>query len=398
MPGVQALLTFVVLVIALSLRGARLPSRGELVEKRLPFAPRPRRLAAPALALAAAGAVLLIVLPFSYRQALMVSMVGMVVCLSLVVITGFVGQVSLAQVTLAGVAGFAVSHMTAKAGIGFPWGPLVGTAAAVVIGLVVGVSALRVRGVTLAVVTLAGVVAIERFGFANRRWGAGSTGSPVEQPELFGLRIGSNAGFRGLDGKVPSPVLGFVFLAVVVALCLLVASLRRSVLGQQMLSVRANERAAAAAGINVTNVKITAYAISSFIAGTAGWMYAYNFGSVSAARFGILIALGFVAFAYIGGITMVSGAVVGGLVATEGLIPYTIEEALNISGNWTLLVGGVILIVTLIQNPEGIAGTTYRKRTAARRAKALAAAEANARVGTRDGDGFAAEPQLVGES
>ena len=153
-------------------------------------APRPRRLAVPALALAVVGAVLLIVLPFSYRQALMVSMAGMVVCLSLVVITGFVGQVSLAQVTLAGVAGFAVSHMAAKAGIGFPWGPLVGSAAAVVIGLVVGLSALRVRGVSLAVVTLAGVVAIEQFGFANRRWGAGSTGSPVEQPELFGVRLG----------------------------------------------------------------------------------------------------------------------------------------------------------------------------------------------------------------
>ena len=50
-------------------------------------------------------------------------------------------------------------------------------------------------------------------------------------------------------------------------------------------------------------------------------MYAYNFGSVSAARFGFLIALGFVAFAYIGGITMVSGAIIGGLVATEGLVP-----------------------------------------------------------------------------
>ncbi len=398
MPGVQAVLTFVVLVIALSVRGGRLPSRGELVEKRLPFAPRPRRMAVPALALAVVGAVLLIVLPFSYRQALMVSMVGMVVCLSLVVITGFVGQVSLAQVTLAGVAGFAVSQLTSKAGIGFPWGPLIGSAAAVVIGLVVGVSALRVRGVSLAVVTLAGVVAIEQFGFANRRWGAGSTGSPVEQPELFGIRLGSNAGFRGLDGKVPSPVLGFVFLGVVVALCLLVASLRRSVFGQQMLSVRANERAAAATGINVTAVKITAYAISSFIAGTAGWMYAYNFGSVSAARFGILIALGFVAFAYIGGITMVSGAVIGGLVATEGLIPYTIEEAFNISGNWTLLVGGVILIVTLIQNPEGIAGTTYRKRAASRRAKAAAAAGAEVGVGERDGDTLPAEPQLVGES
>jgi branched-chain amino acid transport system permease protein len=128
-------------------------------------------------------------------------------------------------------------------------------------------------------------------------------------------------------------------------------------------------------------------------------MYAYNFGSVSAARFGILIALGFVAFAYIGGITMVSGAVVGGLVATEGLIPYTIEEAFNISGNWTLLVGGLILIVTLIQNPDGIAGTTHRKRMAAKRAKAAAAARSDAGSGELDGGGgVTAEPQLVGES
>ena len=190
----------------------------------------------------------------------------------------------------------------------------------------------------------------------------------------------ANASFRGLDGKLPSPMLGFVYLLAVIALCLLVGNLRRSVLGQQMLAVRANERAAAAAGVNVARVKITAYAISSFIAGTAGWMYAYNFGSVSAARFGILIALGFVAFAYIGGITMVSGAVIGGLVATEGLVPHFFQEILGISGNWTLLVGGLILIVTLIQNPEGVAGTTYRKRHAAKRATIAASAK-------RGGDG-----------
>jgi branched-chain amino acid transport system permease protein len=372
LPGVQALLTFALLVLALSLRGARLPTRGELVEKRLPVAPRPQRLAGPAVVLAIVGVVLLVVLPFGYRQALMLSLVGVVVCLSLVVITGFVGQVSLAQVTLAGVSGFVVSHMFVKADIGFPWGPLAGSVAGVVVGLIVGVSALRVRGASLAVVTLAGVIAIEQFGFANSRWGAGPSGSPVGQPELFGVGIGGNASFRGLDGKLPSPVLGFVYLAAVIALCLLVANLRRAVLGQQMLAVRANERAAAAAGINVARVKITAYAISSFIAGTAGWMYAYNFGSVSAARFGILIALGFVAFAYIGGITMVSGAVIGGLVATEGLVPHFFQEILGISGNWTLLVGGLILIVTLIQNPEGVAGTTYRKRQAAKRAAAAA--------------------------
>jgi branched-chain amino acid transport system permease protein len=361
LPGVQALLIFLIIVAALWVRGANLPTRGELVEKRLPAAPRPRRLAAPAALLTTVGAVLLIVLPFGYRQALTLSLIGVVVCLSLVVITGFVGQVSLAQVTLAGVCGFTVSHLIVDAGVGFPWGPIIGSLAAVVVGTTVGASALRVRGVSLAVVTIAGVVAIEQFGFANERWGAGSGGSPVRQPELFGLDIGSNAGFRGLDGKLPSPVLGFVFLVAAVGLCLLVANVRRSTLGQQMLAVRSNERAAAAAGISVTRVKFIAYAISSFIAGTAGWMYAYNFGSVSAARFGFLIALGFVAFAYIGGITMVSGAIIGGLVATEGLIPYFFQEVFGISGNWSLLFGGLLLIVTLIQNPDGIAGTTYRK-------------------------------------
>ena len=78
LPGIQALLTFLILVFALSLRGASLPTRGELVEKRLPAAPRPRRLAGPAAVLAVVGAVLLIVLPFGYRQALMVSLIGMV--------------------------------------------------------------------------------------------------------------------------------------------------------------------------------------------------------------------------------------------------------------------------------------------------------------------------------
>jgi branched-chain amino acid transport system permease protein len=286
--------------------------------------------------------------------------------------------VSLAQVTLAGVCGFVVSHLIRDAGVGFPWGPIVGSLAAVVVGMVVGASALRVRGVSLAVVTIAGVVAIEQFGFANETWGAGSGGSPVAQPTLLGLDLGSTASFRGVDGKLPSPVLGFVFLIVVVALSLLVANVRRSTLGQQMLAVRSNERAAAATGISVTRIKFTAYAISSFIAGTAGWMYAYNFGSVSAARFGFLIALGFVAFAYIGGITMVAGAVVGGLVATEGLVPYTFEELLDISGNWSLLFGGLLLIVTLIQNPDGVAGTIYRKHQLRKRATLAASRERSA--------------------
>ena len=65
---------------------------------------------------------------------------------------------------------------------------------------------------------------------------------------------------------------------------------------------------------------------------------------------------------------------------TEGLVPHFFQELLGISGNWTLLVGGLILIVTLIQNPEGVAGTTYRKRQAAKKHRAAAAAAGGQRV------------------
>jgi branched-chain amino acid transport system permease protein len=243
------------------------------------------------------------------------------------------------------------------AGIGFPGGAIAGTLAATALGFAAGASALRVRGVSLAVVTLAAAVAIEQFGFANSTWGAGATGSPVPELRLLGIDIGSRASFRGLDGNLPSPILGFVVLAIVVGLGLLVANLRRSGLGRRMLAVRANERAAAAAGIDVRNTKFAAYALASFIAGIGGTLYGYALGSVSAERFGILIALGFVAFAYVGGITLVSGAVIGGLIATSGVIPHIFEAELGISGTWTLLVAGVTLILNLVMFPNGIAGS-----------------------------------------
>jgi branched-chain amino acid transport system permease protein len=371
LPGISSLLTFVIIVIALYVRGSSLPTRGELVEQRLPAVPRPERLAQPAIVCAVVGVVALIVLPFDYRNALIISMAGMTICLSYVVITGFVGQVSLMQVALAGASGFVVSHLAEDAGIAFPVGALAGILAATALGFVAGASALRVRGVSLAVVTLAAAVALEQFGFANSTWGAGATGSPVPELELLGIDIGTRASFRGLDGDLPSPILGFVVLAVVVTLGLLVANLRRSGLGQRMLAVRSNERAAAAAGIDVRNTKFAAYAISSFIAGIGGTLYGYSLGSVSAERFGILIALGFVAFAYVGGITMVSGAVIGGLIATSGLIPHIFEAELGISGTWTLLVAGVTLVLNLIMFPDGVAGSRHQK-------KQLAAAKANA--------------------
>jgi hypothetical protein len=113
----------------------------ELVEQRLPEAFRPQRLALPAIGLAVVCAVALVVLPFDFRQALINSLIATVMALSLVVITGFVGQISVVQLALAGVAGFTVSHLAVDAGIGFPLAPLAGAAAAVVLVELTAVSA-----------------------------------------------------------------------------------------------------------------------------------------------------------------------------------------------------------------------------------------------------------------
>ena len=363
--GVYELFVFLVIVLALFLRGASLPGRGEVVEKRLPIVPRPERLLRPAALASIAGAVCLIVFPFDFRQALINSLLGILICLSLVVIIGFVGQISVVQLALAGVAGFTMSHLTTDVGgiwARFPISLLVGASTATIIGLVIAVSALRVRGVSLVVVTLAAAVALEQFGFLNARWGGGPRGSPVTQPEIGGLNLAPDASFRGIDDNLPSPIFGFLVLAATVLLGLLVANVRRSSLGQRMLAVRSNERAAAAAGINVRNTKLVGFGIAAFIAGMAGALYAYNFGSVSYSRFGAVAALGLIAFAYFGGITMVSGAVIAGIGATEGLFPHAFDQWFGLNGTWALLVGGFALIITLLVNPEGIAGTGYKKQ------------------------------------
>ena len=125
--------------------------------------------------------------------------------------------------------------------------------------------------------------------------------------------------------------------------------------------MRSNERAAAAAAIDPRMVKLIAFGISAAIAGLAGSLYAYNFGSVSADRFDVFTALSLIAFAYAGGITLISGAVFAGLISTQALFPYALDKWFGINGNWFLLFGGAILIITLIQNPEGVAGAFYKK-------------------------------------
>jgi branched-chain amino acid transport system permease protein len=116
----------------------------------------------------------------------------------------------------------------------------------------------------------------------------------------------------------------------------------------------------------VSQVKIAAFTLSSFIAGVAGVMSAYNFGSVSANNYDAITGLGIIAFAYLGGVTMVSGAIIASLVSVQALVPHLLQQEFGISGEWALLIGAVLLISNLVFYPEGIAGSFHGNMTVIR--------------------------------
>jgi branched-chain amino acid transport system permease protein len=361
-PGVREAVPFLVIVIALLVRGSSLPVRGALAPPRLPAVPRPRGVLPKTIAMSALCLAGMLLLGPEWRLALTNTLVAIVICLSLVVLTGFVGQISLAQMALAGISGFTLAKLSSSYGVPFPLGPLLGALVAAGFGLLAAIPALRVRGVNLAVVTLAAGVAIENLVFRNPAWSGGENGAAVAPPHFLGMRFGpddpgafSLIGYHG-DGKLPDPWFGVFCLIVVVALALAVTNLRRSATGRRMLAVRSNERAAAGIGVSVAGTKMLAFGVSAFIAGIGGALSGYRFGSVSPEFFGSLASLTFLAFAYLGGITSVTGAVMGGIIVSGGIYFTALQRWFSISPSYTLLVGGLGLILTAVLNPEGMFG------------------------------------------
>ena len=228
----------------------------------------------------------LIFLRQSFRDALIISIILAVLGLSLVVVSGYVGQISLAQLALAGVAGFALSTIGHSWGVPFPLAPIMASLVATVVGVVVGLPALRIRGLFVAIVTLSFAVAIEAIWFQNNSIDGGSGGDPIPDPRIFGVDLGIGSG-----NQFPRIGFGLLCLVVLVIVAIGVARLRMSRLGSAMLAVRANERSAAAAGINVVRVKLIGFAIGAFIAGLSGCLMAYSTNNVTFDSFDALVGL-----------------------------------------------------------------------------------------------------------
>jgi branched-chain amino acid transport system permease protein len=328
----------------------------------LPFSPTPPqwtiRWGGPALALVAAWLGLFVFTP-AFRLALANTLIGIIICLSIVVITGYVGQISLAQMSFAGISAFLVAKLTTEHNMIFPLPILFGGLVAMAVGVVVSLPALRVRGVNLAIVTLAFAVAVDKAIFSNKSVNGGFQGAPVKAPKLIVQPRDVQYKFLWFkmgDGNQPNPMTAIFCLIVVVIMCYAVANLRRSGTGRRMLATRSNERAAAAAGVNVSGMKVLAFAVSAFIAGVGGAVSAYRFGSVTPDKFNYVQSLTFFAFAYIGGIASVYGAISGGFLVAGGLVFTFLANVLGVPPEFTLILGGLGLIIASIQNPEGIAG------------------------------------------
>jgi branched-chain amino acid transport system permease protein len=370
LPGIEQVVPIGVIIAVLIARGTALPTRATASSLRMPRSPQPAQAPATSLKMLAIGVVavvLLLTTTAPWRLGITTTAISAVLALSLVVVTGLVGQISLMQLVLAGAAGFALSKFTVNHGLPFPLGPLAAIAVATAIGVVISLVSIRVRGVDLAIVTLAIAVAVENIVWNNPVLAGSSFGATVPPPRLGPANLGPNAptawslvGYHG-DGKIPSPWFGVFCVIVALLAAALVTNFRRSGSGRRALAVRSNERAAAGSGVSVTQVKIVAFSFGSFLAATGGVLSGYQSGSVSATTFGSFACITLLVYAYLGGIASVGGALATGIIAAGGLAAVAMTDWLHISSSYLVLIGGVALVITVVLNPEGIAGQAQRQ-------------------------------------
>jgi ABC-type branched-subunit amino acid transport system permease subunit len=368
--GLPDALPFIVIIVVMALRSRAVLARGGDTAERNPSVGRPHAPLRTAGACFVAGLILLLVLNSVLRFAFISSLTVTCIALSVVVLTGYVGQVSLAQMSLAGIGGFLLGHISTGWGLGFPWSLLLAGLAAVPVGLIIGLPALRLRGVNLAVVTLGFAAGMDALIFTSLKFTGGTAGLPIPAPRLPGL----NLGIAAQGAAYPRVVFGVLVLVIVILLGLLVARLRRGPAGRMLLAIRSNERAAGSVGINVAQGKLMAFGLAAFIAGIGGALTGYMQGELTADGFAAFTSIALLAIVFVAGVGRIAGAVVAGIMfSAAGLFVTFLNVHLNV-GKYQAIVAGIALVLTAVQNPDGLTSTATGKGPAVALAKLRARA------------------------
>ena len=276
---------------------------------------------------------------FLYSRVLIFALLA----LSLTVLTGWTGQLSLGQVAFLGLGAMTTYSLVVEVGLAFPSALLLAALLTAVVALLVGAPALRMTGLFLAITTLALAVAAPWL-LSRPIFTDDPTLILLPRQQWLGISLASQRAYYYL-------CLGTLALVIVV-----MARIRRSGIGRTMLAVRDNEQAAAALGLSPTRTKLTAFGISGFLAGLAGGLFGGLLVSFEPDRFLVVDSLSVVAIAVVGGLASITGGVLGALliIGFPAFFPDNPEIA--------LLTSGAGILILLLYLPGGLVQVLYAVR------------------------------------
>ncbi|MDH6622798.1 ABC-type branched-subunit amino acid transport system ATPase component/branched-subunit amino acid ABC-type transport system permease component [Streptomyces sp. LBL] len=357
--GLASSVPFLFIALVLVARGRALPLRGTFLD-RLPALGTGRVRPVPLAVAVVVGLVLVSVSTPLWADAITTTLVLSLIILSITVVTGYAGQVSLAAYALAGTGAFIAGHAAADWGWPFELALVAGVLGTVPIGLLFALPAVRTRGVNLAIITLGLGTTLEAMVFQNTDLSttAGSDGIAVGKQTLFGI---------GISGVDHPQRYASVVLVLFVAAALVVANVRRSRTGRRLIAVRANERAAAALGIDVRAAKLYAFGLSAAIAALAGVLTGFRSTSVVFSDFASFDSITALGLAVIGGVGFLVGPLFGATFAAGTVGARFGDLVLPGLSEWMPLIGGIILVLTLVGNQDGIAEELGRQAAGVRR-------------------------------
>ena len=279
-----------------------------------------------------------------------------IAALCLNILVGFTGQISIGHAAFFGFGAFTSAYLNNHFAIPvFFCIPLAGLATAVV-GFAFGLPAARIKGLYLAIATLAAQYILEDF-FARSYWFTGGPSGSIAQPfTLFGFSFDSDRSYF------------YVVLAYTIVAYLLATNLMRSRDGRALVAVRDHYLSAEMMGINLTKYRTLSFAIAAFLAGIGGALYAHYLSVVSSEGFNLLLSVQFLAMVIIGGLGSILGSLLGTVfmvllpeamdAGTRALSGTWIDTALGLKDNVVFLRDmaiGAVIIGFLIFEPDGLA-------------------------------------------
>ena len=263
------------------------------------------------------------------------------IMLTLVLIAGYGGDVSLAQMTFAGLGGLFIVKIFPSVD---PVALLCVGVIVAVIGALVAVPALRLRGLYLGLGTLAFAFATDKLVLENGQWGLSLGGAATfTRPTILGVSLESETGF--------TLYVAFAFILMAFA----VLAIRRGKFGRLILASRDSQAACGTLGLNTTTTRVAVFAVSAGMAGMAGALYGGVLVEAGPPEFSMFQNLPLLLLAVIGGITSVTGAVIGGVFL--GFQPMLQDSFPALAGLFYVLIGGAA--IALGRNPNGIAGIAF---------------------------------------